>query len=213
MSQYLWLTFELDPGRHFSPHSFTCTLLPCLAKRRISRHAKAKCFLQSPLPYFRRNQEQTLSKPRWPLFICSLSFKGLRLHIYASISPGTEVKINWCQLCCSFSQVPQGPSSTWPPVPGHWVCSSLPSLACLWEGTFHSHPVLWTILSGNPSTADVADDCHKTWNRDLSLRCYQPSWWGDKRADLRPFIKITQNWLFIEVELSWKVQAQSLSSS
>lgn len=30
---------------------------------------------------------------------------------------------------------------------------------------------------------------------------------GDKRADLWPFIKITQNWLFIEVDFCWKAQA------
>lgn len=174
MMQYLWLTFTHDPGSHLSPHNFTCTVLPYLAKRRISCHTKAKCFLQSPLPYFRRKLEGLIKNKPYQTHVssylsaCYLS-RAFRLHIYASISPGTEVKPTDVNFAAPSPRFLFSTSLfTGPPLPGHWVCSSLPSLACLWEGTFHGDPIVCTILSGNPRTADVSDDwnsgnnCHKT---------------------------------------------------
>lgn len=55
------------------------------------------------------------------------------------------------------------------------------------EMNFLSDPILCTVLLGNPRTAHVSDywncgdDCQKTRNRDLSLSCYQPSWWGERQ--------------------------------
>lgn len=142
--------------------------------------------LQSPLPHFRRtHQEQILSNSHC---FSSVLYVSLSLPTECKFKPTflQELKLQW--LISTLLFLPPGLSkplfhrSNFP----RWLgLFKSPIMGLLWKWTFLSDPILCTVLLGNPRTADVSDywncgdDCQKTRNRDLSLSCYQPSWWGE----------------------------------